>query len=84
MPSIPCDDHLRRIAMAKAKGDYEIHQVSQCANAYASWCKNGNLVLAKWAIERLRMFVDTPLRWTESCAEVSRRQSEEIKTRKRQ
>jgi hypothetical protein len=66
-----CDDGLRYRALAKAKGDYEAHEVAQCSNAYVLWCKDNNTVLATWAEVRLRMFVDTPLRWREACTAAS-------------
>ena len=72
---IPCKDGLRYRALAKAKGDYEAHQVAQCSNAYASWCDDGNANLAKWAEKRLQMFVDTPLRWKEVCVAVGGQQA---------
>ncbi len=66
--SIPCNDGLRHRALAKAKGDYEAHEVGQCSNAYASWCDDGNANLAALAEAKLQMFVDTPLRWREANA----------------
>lgn len=71
---IPCNDGLRYRAQAKALGSYEAHQVAQCSNAYESWCRDGDTKLARWAEDRLRMFVDTPLRWAEVCKAVGARQ----------
>jgi hypothetical protein len=68
MPKISCNDSLRYRAQAKAKGDYEAHEVAQCSNAYASWCDSGNANLAALAEAKLQMFVDTPLRWREANA----------------
>lgn len=56
--SIPCDN--------------EAHEVAQCANAYVAWCEDGNADMAEWAKVRLQMFVNTTMRWKETCGAVSR------------